>query len=124
MSGIDDDAMMRLKEYAWPGNIRQLENVIERAVVVAEESVVMVDDLPDELLHERADVPEDTNGVWSTQKMGLPSMVQSACAERERREREQLACALAAAGGNKAVAARRWAWRSTLVSRLKRLGLS
>src|ERR1019366_6352103 len=30
---IDDDALILLKAFAWPGNIRQLENVIERAVV-------------------------------------------------------------------------------------------
>ncbi len=52
MTGIDDDAMARLKGYSWPGNIRQLENVIERAVVIAEGTVVMVDDLPAELLEE------------------------------------------------------------------------
>src|SRR5207302_6938207 len=36
MLQIDDDALGMLKAYSWPGNIRQLENVIERAVVVAE----------------------------------------------------------------------------------------
>src|SRR5207302_11209598 len=118
-----------LKEYSWPGNIRQLENVIERAVVIAEGAVVMMDDLPAEVSQEatagvdaRADEPEPTNGVWSS---GMPSVVQSARAERERREREQLVRALAAADGNKAVAARALGMaRSTLVSRLKRLGLS
>src|SRR2546425_10444300 len=33
---IDDDALLLLKAYSWPGNVRQLENVIERAVVVVE----------------------------------------------------------------------------------------
>jgi transcriptional regulator with GAF, ATPase, and Fis domain len=126
MSGIDDDAMVRLKEYTWPGNIRQLENVIERAVVIAEGRIVTADDLPDELWHESTGAnAAETNSVWPPDKGGPPSMVQSARAERERREREQLVRALAAAGGNKAVAARALGMaRSTLVSRLKRLGLS
>jgi transcriptional regulator with GAF, ATPase, and Fis domain len=126
MNGIDDDAMVRLKEYCWPGNIRQLENVVERAVVVAERPVVMVDDLPDELLEATTEAEfVETNGIWSSETAAGSSVVQSARAERERREREQLVRALAAAGGNKAVAARALGVaRSTLVSRLKRLGLS
>ena len=33
---FDDDALQRLVEYDWPGNIRELRNVIERIVVVSE----------------------------------------------------------------------------------------
>jgi transcriptional regulator with GAF, ATPase, and Fis domain len=128
MKGIDDDAMVRLKSYAWPGNIRQLENVIERAVVIAEGPVVLLDDLSDEVLLETANGKrEETEDLWSSRGNGvaLGSAVQSERAERERREREQLVRALAAAGGNKAVAARALGIaRSTLLSRLKRLGLS
>jgi transcriptional regulator with GAF, ATPase, and Fis domain len=125
MNGIDDDAMMRLKSYSWPGNIRQLENVIERAVVISEGPIVLLDDLPDELLDVTAEKETpiaESDGAWSS---GMSSIVQSARTERERREREQLVRALAAADGNKAVAARALGVaRSTLVSRLKRLGLS
>ena len=39
-----------LKAYDWPGNIRELENVIERAVVVAEGSTITMQDLPPEML--------------------------------------------------------------------------
>src|SRR5262245_33458744 len=49
---LDDDAFLALKSYHWPGNIRQLENVIERAVVVAESSVLTVEDLPPDLSQE------------------------------------------------------------------------
>ncbi|MFM7148496.1 MAG: sigma-54 interaction domain-containing protein, partial [Gemmataceae bacterium] len=37
---LDDDAMVLLKSYSWPGNVRQLENVIERAVVIAEGTTI------------------------------------------------------------------------------------
>ena len=43
LTTIDDDALAVLKACAWPGNIRQLENIIERAVVIAEGSTVTVD---------------------------------------------------------------------------------
>jgi transcriptional regulator with GAF, ATPase, and Fis domain len=49
LTSIEDDAMARLKAYAWPGNIRQLENVIERAVVIADKPMITVAELPAEL---------------------------------------------------------------------------
>jgi DNA-binding NtrC family response regulator len=52
--GISDDAMERLRHYAWPGNIRQLENAIEQAVVLSNHTVLTLDDLPREI---REDLP-------------------------------------------------------------------
>src|SRR5204863_9993729 len=46
---IAPDAVAALREYAWPGNVRQLENVIERLVVTGRREVVQLDDLPFEL---------------------------------------------------------------------------
>jgi transcriptional regulator with PAS, ATPase and Fis domain len=45
-SAISPKAMRVLEEYAWPGNIRELENAIERAVVTSEGPVLQVHDLP------------------------------------------------------------------------------
>ena len=44
------EAMQILMDHMWPGNIRELENVVERAVVLASEAAVPVDVLPDHLL--------------------------------------------------------------------------
>jgi DNA-binding NtrC family response regulator len=44
------EALQVLMEHSWPGNVRELENVVERAVVLAQESSVPVDVLPDALL--------------------------------------------------------------------------
>jgi len=41
------DAMQALLRYQWPGNIRELANVLERAQIVAEDSVITLDDLPE-----------------------------------------------------------------------------
>jgi len=41
---VAEETMLRLCEYPWPGNIRELQNVIERAVVLASGSVLVVDE--------------------------------------------------------------------------------
>ena len=46
---IDASAMAVLKEYDWPGNIRQLENICRYITVMAPSSVITVDDIPDEI---------------------------------------------------------------------------
>ncbi len=43
---LSQDAIMLLQEYPWPGNIRELRNVIERAVLLAQSSVIRAQDLP------------------------------------------------------------------------------
>ena len=47
--GLDPRAQKLLLAYAWPGNIRELENLVERAVVLAEGDTITVDDLPERL---------------------------------------------------------------------------
>jgi two-component system response regulator HydG len=46
---ISSLAMHALEEYPWPGNIRELENVVQRAVVLADDSTIEVWDLPSSL---------------------------------------------------------------------------
>jgi DNA-binding NtrC family response regulator len=46
ITGISEEAMARLCAYDWPGNVRQLENTIERMVVLRSEGMLDVDDLP------------------------------------------------------------------------------
>jgi DNA-binding NtrC family response regulator len=43
--GIDSDVVRRLEDYDWPGNVRQLRNVIERAVILCEGDRLTADDL-------------------------------------------------------------------------------
>ena len=47
---ISEPAMQRLIQYPWPGNVRQLQNAIHQAALLAESSVIQVNDLPDEVL--------------------------------------------------------------------------
>jgi DNA-binding NtrC family response regulator len=45
VKGISQDALAALAEYSWPGNVRQLENVVERLVVTGRHEIVQLDDL-------------------------------------------------------------------------------
>ena len=46
---ISKMALDALCEYAWPGNVRQVENVVERLVVTGRREVVLLEDLPQEI---------------------------------------------------------------------------
>ncbi len=65
LTGFHDDAMEMLRAHDWPGNIRELENVVQRAVLLAPGPLVMRHDLPVSLRSDRTptglvrNVPED-----------------------------------------------------------------
>lgn len=49
IEGISKPALRLIMNYAWPGNVRQLESVIERSVLMAESNLIQPEDLPSEL---------------------------------------------------------------------------
>lgn len=115
---VDPAAMRRLEEYDWPGNVRQLENVIERALVLAEGAVLRESDLPF-----LAGGVEPTSGAKAGS--GLPTggvdLDKAVDGVEERLVRQ----ALDQAGGVKAEAARLLGInKSNLYYKLKKYGIS
>jgi two-component system, NtrC family, response regulator AtoC len=51
IGGVEPDAMRLLLEYSWPGNIRELQNTIERAMVLADGGRIGVNDVPSHIAH-------------------------------------------------------------------------
>ncbi|MDD5223669.1 MAG: sigma-54 dependent transcriptional regulator [bacterium] len=49
VSGISEEAEVLLHSYYWPGNIRELRNIIERAVLICSEGVIQAGHLPEEV---------------------------------------------------------------------------
>jgi DNA-binding NtrC family response regulator len=54
---VDPEAMRVLCAYNWPGNIRELANVLERAQILAEGDTITVDDLPESVAHAAGPAP-------------------------------------------------------------------
>ncbi len=100
ITGISGSALARLKLYAWPGNIRELENAMERAVALEKSPTILTDSLPEQLAEQDADAvslaaPAD---VFPDAGFDLERHVQHI-------EREYIAEALRRAGGVKVKAA-------------------
>ena len=51
IDGIEADALAMLRRYSWPGNIRQLENAVFRAVVLADTPMLAVNEFPQIAAH-------------------------------------------------------------------------
>jgi formate hydrogenlyase transcriptional activator len=104
---IPDETMMALCSYDWPGNIRELQNLIERAVILSEHGV-----LPNPLL---------TSGMQRINASPAPTTLIDS-------ERAVILRALESAGwvigGSDGAAARLGVKRTTLIYKMQRLGIS
>jgi DNA-binding NtrC family response regulator len=59
IAGMEPEALARLIEYEWPGNIRELENLVERSVVLKKKGWIAVADLPERLAKAAPAQPAD-----------------------------------------------------------------
>jgi DNA-binding NtrC family response regulator len=111
---VSQEAMRHLMAYAWPGNVRQLENAIERAVAFgAGRSQIDVADLPPEV--------QEAQELTAPAAVGLPEQGLDLAEYVGRIERELIQLSLDRTGGNKGQAAKLLRLkRTTLVEKLKR----
>ncbi len=97
---FSDEVIDIFQNYSWPGNLRELQNYIKRAVLFAEGEIITKKELPDKLLYSEA-VEEE--GLFKNQN-----------------EKRMILETLKATGGNKSEAARRLKIdRKTLYNKLK-----
>jgi DNA-binding NtrC family response regulator len=64
IKGFDDEAANQLMEFGWPGNVRQLKNVIERAVILCDKDEITLTDLP--ILGEASEIKDLMENVPQT----------------------------------------------------------
>jgi two-component system, NtrC family, response regulator AlgB len=67
LEGFSDDASAAIRAYSWPGNLRELRNAIERAVIMAKGNKINLPDLPVEL---RSQTAHEPNGNGSPLEVG------------------------------------------------------
>jgi len=111
--GISQPALACLRRYGWPGNIRELRNAIESAVLLATEGILLPQHLP-------ARVTANPEPAKADSRKGQPSPLR---AEMDALERVRILEALERAGGNQSRAARDLGMsRRLLVERLDMYG--
>jgi transcriptional regulator with GAF, ATPase, and Fis domain len=49
LEGIDEEAVEAMLAYDWPGNVREIINVLERAVLLCDDEIITLEDLPEEI---------------------------------------------------------------------------
>ncbi len=103
VSGLDDKASERIAAYEWPGNLRELNNVMKRATLLAKGSCITVDELQ-----------QSMNQLRPTVTAAVPL-------RDEQSERQRIEAAIQAADGNKSKAAQLLGVdRKTLYNKLKK----
>ncbi len=131
MEGVDQEAMRLLLSYHWPGNVRQLEAVLEHAFVVGTPPLIRPQDLPAEVISAHAPLhsgrlilpdssacrPPEPDGRVEFVGAPLPSL------KLEELERMAVAAALERCGGSrKKAAAELGISKATLWRKMKRYG--
>ncbi|MCB9536425.1 MAG: sigma-54-dependent Fis family transcriptional regulator [Myxococcales bacterium] len=118
---VDDAAMQVLLRYAWPGNIRELENVIERTLLFCDGQTVTAEDLPAELC---AQAEGGGSMAVPIPPVGVTGLKDAVKLTTQRLEREMIERALEETGGNVTRAARKLEIsRKSLQTKMKELGL-
>lgn len=100
---VSDDAMKRLRSYSWPGNIRQLEHTVEKALIMSDSDILHARDFD---LHE------------------APAVSAAPAATLEELERNAISEAVKLFGGNMSEVARHLGiTRQTLYNKLRKYGI-
>jgi DNA-binding NtrC family response regulator len=121
---LTTEAVRVLRSQRWPGNVRQLENFIERLVVLADGNKITAADVEREFVQKPEFQTQRTDGAFAntTEQDGGPP--QELAEAVRKAEKAALLAALKRAAGNRSVAARvLGVSRATLYNKLKELGI-
>jgi transcriptional regulator with PAS, ATPase and Fis domain len=115
--GLEREAMSALCDYQWPGNIRELENLIERLIIIKGSGMITIEDLPHKYVGKKAPVEVQ-------EEFHLPSGGMCFNSTIEGFENRLITEALQKSGGNKKEAAQMLNLkRTTFIEKLKKMNL-
>ncbi|MDH3444965.1 MAG: sigma 54-interacting transcriptional regulator [Deltaproteobacteria bacterium] len=113
---VESDAMAMLEKYRWPGNVREVENLVERLIVLNDDGVIRASELPDYVIQ--------NGSSEQTASAALPASGMDLDHYLERIENGFICQALERARGNKTLAAGMLNLnRTTFIERLRKKGL-
>jgi DNA-binding NtrC family response regulator len=113
IEGFSEEAMDALMNYEYPGNVRELQNLVERVVVLKRKGYIGIEDLPDKFWTARSETPAEMNI-----EKGYDTLVSEF-------EKTIILQALNETDGVKSKAAQMLSMnRTTLIEKMKRLGIS
>jgi formate hydrogenlyase transcriptional activator len=108
-AGIEPDSMQRLQDFSWPGNIRQLQNVIEHSAILCDEARLRI---PADLTMERPGISKSTSTLDAALHQNEMEMIRQALEEAQGR-----------VSGSHGAAARLRLPASTLESKIRRFNI-
>ena len=119
--GISQAVMQALLQHSWPGNIRELKNVVERLVVFSDNGEIKIEDLPTEM----EEISQTTNVTQSIQPIQPVIHEHLSLSEQlQEYEKDIILRELTRANGNKLLCARNLdITRATLYNRMNKLGI-
>src|SRR5262252_1916527 len=118
LTQVDEQAMAVIEQYRWPGNVREVENLVERLIVLNEDGIIRVGDLPDYIVHNT--VPSQP----TTANVSLPATGVDLDGFLENIENGFIQQALERSRGNKTLAAALLKLnRTTFIERLRKKGM-
>ena len=119
--GISQAVMQSLLRHSWPGNIRELRNVVERLVVFSDNGNIKVEDLPNEM--ERISNPSNPTSDMQSVQLTVDEN-QSLSGQLQQYEKDIILRELKKVNGNKLECAKNLnITRATLYNRMNKLGI-
>jgi DNA-binding NtrC family response regulator len=91
LRGMDAEFLRLLRAYDWRGNVRELKNVLERAVILADEEELTADTLPPEfqaLAVANADEPASGRSLWAVEKRQIQLVMQEVAGNKTEAARQ------------------------------------
>jgi transcriptional regulator with PAS, ATPase and Fis domain len=117
---LSDEALRTMMRHDWPGNIRELENCIERACALSSGPILELGDLPTQLQQQGLDAHRTGTATETTPAQGAAEVVPLA-----EMERQAILGAIRTLGGDKLLAARLLGiGKTTLYRKLKEYGIA